>query len=86
MKALLLENIHPEGVRVLRERGFEVESRPGALGEADLIQALAGVDLLGIRSTTNVSADVIRSAPRLRAIGAGRVNTTCPGPRPFGGR
>jgi D-3-phosphoglycerate dehydrogenase len=75
VKALLLENIHPEGVRVLRERGFEVESRPGALGEADLIQALAGVDLLGIRSTTNVSADVIRSAPRLRAIGAFCIGT-----------
>ncbi len=75
MKALLLENIHPDGVRVLRERGFEVETRPDALGEAALIEALRDVDLLGIRSTTYVTAEVIRSAPRLRAIGAFCIGT-----------
>jgi L-aminopeptidase/D-esterase-like protein len=31
MKALLLENIHPEGVRLLTERGIEVDTVKGAL-------------------------------------------------------
>ena len=59
MKALLLENIHPEGVRLLTERGIEVEEVKGALDEAELITALPGVQLLGIRSKTNVTASVL---------------------------
>ena len=43
MKALLLENIHPEGVRLLTERGIDVELVKGALDEAELISALDGV-------------------------------------------
>ena len=46
MKALLLENIHDEAVRTLREAGYEVERVSGALGEDELIEALDGVDLL----------------------------------------
>ena len=37
MKALLLENIHPDAVRVLSERGIEVTSVKGALDEPELL-------------------------------------------------
>lgn len=75
MKALLLENIHPCGIRLLSERGFEVETLPGALGEDDLIAALGGVDLLGVRSNTMVTGRVLAAAPRLRAVGAFCIGT-----------
>jgi D-3-phosphoglycerate dehydrogenase / 2-oxoglutarate reductase len=75
VKALLCENVHPEGVRLLRQRGFEVETRDGALGEDDLAAALAGVDLLGIRSTTTVSRRVLEQATSLKAIGAFCIGT-----------
>ena len=75
MKALLLENIHPSGVRLLQERGYEVETAPGALGENDLIEALDGVDLLGIRSNTMLTPKVIAASPRLRAVGAFCIGT-----------
>lgn len=75
MKALLLESIHAEGARILRERGYEVETRPGALGEDDLIEALQGVDLLGIRSTTFVTKRVLEATPQLKAIGAFCIGT-----------
>ncbi len=75
MKALLLENIHSEAARILTERGYELETRPGALGEDDLIEALDGVDLLGIRSTTFVTQRVIEASPRLKAIGAFCIGT-----------
>jgi len=75
VKALLLENIHPEAVRTLTERGFEVATRSGALGEDELIEALAGVDLLGIRSTTHVTARVLAARPQLMAIGAFCIGT-----------
>lgn len=44
-KALLLENIHPDAAKSLRDHGFEVETMKGALSEDELIDALDGVDL-----------------------------------------
>ena len=75
MKALLLENIHPEGVGLLTERGIEVETVKGALDEAELIAALPGVQLLGIRSKTNVTGRALEASPELQAIGAFCIGT-----------
>jgi D-3-phosphoglycerate dehydrogenase / 2-oxoglutarate reductase len=75
MKALLLENIHPEGVRLLTERRIEVETLKGALDEAELIDSLRGVQLLGIRSKTNVTRNVLEASPELEAIGAFCIGT-----------
>lgn len=75
MKALLLENIHPAGVAVLTDRGYDVETHTNALGEDDLIAALDGVDLLGIRSNTTVTKRVLESAADLKAIGAFCIGT-----------
>jgi D-3-phosphoglycerate dehydrogenase / 2-oxoglutarate reductase len=75
VKALLLENIHPEAERVLTSRGFEVATHSTALGADELIEALQGVDYLGIRSTTDVTAKVIEHAPQLCAIGAFCIGT-----------
>jgi D-3-phosphoglycerate dehydrogenase len=74
-RALLLENIDPVAVELLSASGFEVDSRRGALDETDLIDALDGVDLLGIRSKTQVTADVLRRHPELAAIGAFCIGT-----------
>ena len=75
MKALLLENIHPDGVWLLSERGIAVESVTGALDEAELAAALPGVQLLGIRSKTTVTRAVLDGAPDLLAIGAFCIGT-----------
>ena len=75
MKALLLENVHPEAVRLLNERDIEVSTVKGALDEAELTEALQGFDLLGIRSKTNVTANVLRAAPDLLAVGAFCIGT-----------
>lgn len=75
MKALLLENIHPDAARILEGEGIEVETRKGALDEDELIEALAGVDLLGIRSKTKLTRRVIESAPQLLAAGAFSIGT-----------
>lgn len=60
---------------MLQESGIEVETRSGALDEADLIAALEGVDLLGIRSKSEVTERVLQSAPGLQAIGAFCIGT-----------
>ncbi len=75
MKALVLENIHPTAVDVLRSRGYEVELRSGALREDELIESLDDVALLGIRSNTTVSERVLKEAPDLEAIGCFCIGT-----------
>lgn len=75
MKALVLENIHPTAVDVLRSRGYEVELRTGALREDELIESLDDVQLLGIRSNTTVTERVIKEAPDLEAIGCFCIGT-----------
>ncbi len=75
VKALLLENIHHEGIDLLQSRGIDVESHDGALAEADLIAALDGVDLLGIRSATQVTEAVFDARPDLLAVGAYCIGT-----------
>lgn len=75
VKVLLLENIHPVGVQLLTDRGYDIETRPGALGEDELIAALDGVALLGVRSATQVTRKVLEAATDLRAIGAFCIGT-----------
>ncbi|HZR49475.1 MAG TPA: phosphoglycerate dehydrogenase [Streptosporangiaceae bacterium] len=75
MKALLLENIHPDGAARLAKEGHEVETISRALGEDELIEAARDVQLLGIRSGTNVSERVLANAPSLVAVGAFCIGT-----------
>jgi D-3-phosphoglycerate dehydrogenase len=75
VKALLLENVHPEAVRLLEEAGLDVATRPSALDEAELAAELPGVALLGIRSKTRLSSAVLAAAPDLQAVGAFCIGT-----------
>ncbi|WP_340537092.1 phosphoglycerate dehydrogenase [Nocardioides sp. GXZ039] len=75
MKALLLENIHPVAVESLESRGFEVDLRSAAMSEDELVAALPGVQLLGIRSNTTITERVLDAAPDLLAIGCFCIGT-----------
>jgi D-3-phosphoglycerate dehydrogenase len=74
-RALLLENIHPEAVAVLEAAGFSVETERGALTEDQLVERLADVTVLGIRSRTQVTRRVLEAAPRLAVLGAFCIGT-----------
>src|SRR4051812_5102203 len=75
MRALLLESVHPLAAAILRSAGMDVEQRSSALDEDELVEALHGVDLLGIRSKTDVTARVLRAGENLLAIGAFCIGT-----------
>src|SRR3954451_12211644 len=75
VRVLLLESIHADAVTRLEAEGFQVESVPGALDEAELVERIDGVHLLGIRSKTQVTAKVLESADSLVAIGAFCIGT-----------
>jgi len=75
IRALLLEQIHSEAVERLQSAGVEVTSLDRALDEAELIDAVAGMHLLGVRSKTHVTGRVIEAAPQLLAVGAFCIGT-----------
>jgi len=75
VKALLLENIHPDATAYLKAAGIEVSTHSGALDERALSEALQGVHLLGIRSATRVTPSVLAASPDLIAVGAFCIGT-----------
>jgi D-3-phosphoglycerate dehydrogenase / 2-oxoglutarate reductase len=67
---LLLENIHPDVVTVLKNAGYKNITRlTKALPEEELIKEIKKVHLLGIRSKSDINAKVIAAAEKLQAIG-----------------
>ena len=72
---MLLENIHPVAAEAFRRAGFEVDARPGSLGEHELCDVLQGVSLLGIRSNTTVTPRVLEAAKDLLAVGCFCIGT-----------
>ena len=75
MRALLLENIHDDAAFVLRDAGYDVERLSVALAEDALVEKVAGVHLLGLRSNTSVTRRVLDAADELVAIGAFCIGT-----------
>ncbi|MBT1707512.1 phosphoglycerate dehydrogenase [Fulvivirgaceae bacterium PWU5] len=72
---LLLENVHPVAVELLRAEGFNVETYHAAMTEDELIEKIKDVSVLGIRSKTMVTAKVLEHANRLMTIGAFCIGT-----------
>ncbi len=75
MKALLLENVHPDAADLLRGAGMDVEMVRGALPGEALAERLTGVHLLGIRSKTSLDEAVLSSTDDLVAVGAFCIGT-----------
>ncbi|WP_291787595.1 phosphoglycerate dehydrogenase [Cecembia sp.] len=75
INVLLLENIHPIGVELMRQEGYNVEEISSALSEEELAEKIKNVSILGIRSKTNVTKKVLENANRLISIGAFCIGT-----------
>lgn len=73
--ALLVEDIHPDAVNLLEKAGFSVETTKTALPEAELMERLEGVSVLGIRSRSNLTSRVFEARPGLLAVGAFCIGT-----------
>ncbi len=74
-KVLLLENIHPVAHERLQEMGFQVEGEKGSLAEAELTEKLKGYQALGIRSKTQLTAEILRANTQLQVVGAFCIGT-----------
>jgi D-3-phosphoglycerate dehydrogenase len=75
INVLLLENVHPVAVELLKAEGFNVETYHAAMTEEELIERIKNVSVLGIRSKTQVTAKVLEHANRLMVIGAFCIGT-----------
>ncbi len=75
IKILLLENIHKAAVEALESEGYSIETSPNSMSEDELIERIKGVDVLGIRSKTKITAKVIEAADKLLGIGCFGIGT-----------
>lgn len=74
-RVLLLENIHPLARDLFVQAGCEVELLKAALGPEELKEKLKSFNVLGIRSKTQVTADVLEAAKHIETIGCFCVGT-----------
>ena len=76
IRVLLLEGVNDSAVRMFEANGYtEIERLPKALGSAELKRMLSGVHMLGIRSRTHLTEDVLQAADRLMVVGCFSVGT-----------
>lgn len=76
IKFLLLEGIHPSAVEVLKAAGYSnIESLSGALPDEELKARIADVHFVGIRSRTQLTAEVFAQAAKLAAVGCFCIGT-----------
>lgn len=76
VRVLLLEGIHQNAVETLHRAGFsQVKLLPEALEGEALCEALAQAEVIGLRSRTQLTPQLIESAPHLRAIGCFCIGT-----------
>jgi len=74
-KVLLLENINKTAVEIFKKYGYEVEHLTYALDEEQLKNKITDIDILGIRSKTNINKNILKRAKKLKAIGAFCIGT-----------
>lgn len=75
-RILLLEGIHEAAVESLAAAGYDdVERLTHSLSGSDLLDAIADVDYIGIRSRTHIDANVLDAAKKLKAIGCFCIGT-----------
>ncbi|WP_448188223.1 phosphoglycerate dehydrogenase [Azospirillum sp. sgz301742] len=76
IQILLLEGVHDNAISELEARGYAtIERLPLALDEAELIERIGSVHMLGIRSRTQLTAKALEAAERLFSVGCFCIGT-----------
>jgi D-3-phosphoglycerate dehydrogenase len=76
INVLLLENIHKSAIDLLKRNGYtSIRTMNEALDAEALKKALQDVHILGIRSRTKLSKDVLSTADKLLTVGAFCIGT-----------
>jgi D-3-phosphoglycerate dehydrogenase len=67
-KVLISDKLSPAAVAIFRDRGIDVDLKPG-LTPAELRAIIPDYDGLAIRSATKVTRELLDAAPRLKVVG-----------------
>ncbi len=67
-KVLISDQLSPAAVQIFKDRGVEVDVKPG-LSKDELVKIIGQYDGLAIRSATKVTADVLKAAANLKVVG-----------------
>ncbi|TPX41614.1 phosphoglycerate dehydrogenase [Synchytrium endobioticum] len=74
-KILLLENVNQTAIDLLKEQGYQVEVHTKSLQLDVLKEKISDVHVIGIRSKTNLTPDILKGAKKLRVIGCFCIGT-----------
>ncbi len=76
IRVLLLEGISDSAIEVFRAAGYtQIDAHPKSLPEDELKAQIADAHIVGIRSRTQLTADVLAEARRLMAVGCFCIGT-----------
>ncbi len=75
LSVLLLENIHQKAIIAFEKEGYAVEYFEKSISQEVLKEKIPHVSLLGIRSKTQVTKDILHEGKRLLGIGAFCIGT-----------
>jgi D-3-phosphoglycerate dehydrogenase / 2-oxoglutarate reductase len=76
IKVLLLEGLHENSLNYFKCNDYSsIEYLKGSFEKEELIEKIKDVHLIGIRSRTNLTADVLKHANKLIAIGCFSIGT-----------
>jgi D-3-phosphoglycerate dehydrogenase / 2-oxoglutarate reductase len=75
IKVLLLEGIHTSAHELVEREGFQLEFSKAAPSEQELVEKIASVHVLGIRSKTELTDRVLEAGKKLLSIGCFCIGT-----------
>ncbi len=67
-KVLISDNLSERAVDIFKDRGIEVDFKPG-MAPDDLLASIAAYDGLAVRSATKVTAEVLDAGQNLKVVG-----------------
>ena len=67
-KVLISDELSPAAIDIFRQRGLDVDFRPG-LKKEELLKIIGAYDGLAVRSATKATAEIIAAAKNLKVIG-----------------
>ena len=71
----LFEAVHPVAATILQEHGFRVDSLKHSPSAQELVELAKSSTLIGVRSKTKITAQLLRGSPALAAIGCFCIGT-----------
>ena len=68
MKVLVCDPIHEDGIKILKDAGFEIDISP-EISYEELKEKVRNYDVLVVRSRTKVTREIIEAGEKLKVVG-----------------